>query len=227
MTRLILLAVSAVVATGCMTGVRVQLREPPSKDAPLEARRTFYEENRPVAVSSAWQMGSRTYPGTSFLILEDGTRVDDQMDLLPSVLATSATARAAKRAQQAHDDYVAWSAGGFAIVVLGAVAGAASAIALPAREQSEQGELGLVLGTAGMVGAGVIGIGGGLALWYGTAKSRTFYDETAAAFRAYDASLGERLGLSRDDIGEQPRGVAVANAEGDFVLTHTLDGASR
>ncbi len=86
--------------------LHVRLAPAPKPDAPLEERRAFYDEHRPVLLETADDLGAFT--PTASLQLHNGVRVHHPADLLPHVDEASPTAEATRRLEAAEESLLLW-----------------------------------------------------------------------------------------------------------------------
>lgn len=208
-------AMVAVIAVGCAPA-HVRLASLPADNASLETRRDFYEKNRPIVVRTtdahlnnggAWQR--------SFVVLNDGTRVDYASDLLVHVAPTSATGLAAARAQEAEDRAALLFTGG------GSLTGVGIALMAPMVGMSLldprfiPSEVGVAIAAAGLVGS-VTALAGGGALLFAQGSAGLAAQERDAAFVQYGKSLRKRLALNVEDVGDG--GPATPDAQGVIVV---------
>ncbi len=208
---------AAVVVTGCAPA-HVLLATPPAPEAPLEQRRDYYDEHRPMAVRSG-RAGHLQGPG-SFLLLEDGTRVEWPLDLLPVVYDNSPTARAALRAEEEEGAALAWWLAAGGLYGGGLVVMSSSLALLPLMSPDPDGLLpaeavATVVGV--MLAGGALSFAGTVPMLMAFGAGSRAALERDTAFLTYERSLRERLALSKDDVAPRPA-VAVQNDEGDFEL---------
>ena len=197
--RLTLCACALLWAAACAPA-HVQLVEPPSKEAPVEARLAFYGDHRPSVVSSAPQS----------LLLEDGVRVFHPSDLVVHLDADAPAVVAAARAQQARADADAAITTGWVLTAVGGaleLGGGAVAIALVggAPDQTTISPLALAALSTSVVGAATAIVGVTVATIVGSGTAVRAAVETETTFLTYDASLRRRLALSDDDLLRRTR----------------------
>lgn len=215
-------AVTVLACAACASLPHVQLADAPSAGEPLEVRRSFYEDHRPVAVRLKGPL-DRSSP---FLILEDGTRVDHAADLLSNVEGDSTTAKAALRAEQADAQVRAWNVAfpvtlGVAIVTMlsslipagfssatAASPGAAASLDAPAVTAIVLLAAGSAVGFAAIIPATI-----------GMQQQANAAAETGLAFQTYDASLRRRLLLTQQDLRVVDVRIAVSAPNGDILLS--------
>lgn len=195
------LSVPAVVAAtaclaSCATPAKVVLEAPPPRSAPEAERRAYYVDHAPTAMRSV------SYPNTwaepvSFLIIEDGTRIEQPIDLLPAVDPTSPTALAAQRSREQEQAAFWWTTAGSAAMAVGAF----SPLVLPLLAVSDlpgQPSDATVMGGVAASGAGLLLLaGGGIALGVGVRAAIDGQRERETAFLTYDRALRTRLGLPK------------------------------
>ena len=221
MKPLLLTFLLAALSVGCAPA-HVQLVQLPSKDAALEQRRASYEQLRPAVVRMV-DVTPRTGRLRSFVVLNDGTRVEHPADLLAVVAPESPTALAVARADDAEARASAFTVGG---VVL---AGTGLAMMLPAMGLNLQTmadpassatserirQYALPVAVVGLVGSAAALVGAG-AMAIGQTTEVQAAQERDAAFVLYAASLRARLGLTELDVGTEPP--ATQNAQGVVVV---------
>lgn len=211
------LAASAVMLSASCASLptHVQLPEAPPSTATVEARRAFYLAQRAVALRSATRSQTR---GPPFLMLESGARVEDAADLLATVGDDEVLAAHADRADDLYGAHRLWTGVGAVTGVVGATAMVVGpAVVAGATVTADGVDLPLLMTT--IIGGGLvamIGLGAGA---YGVSVLLPeAHREETSAFMRYDAALKRRLALSAADIGPVARGLATANAAGDFHL---------
>jgi hypothetical protein len=188
-------------SSACATA-HVHLSEPPAKTAPFEERVTYYKEHRPVAVRGSPSGQAGGLLGTtelSYVILEDGTRVDHVEDLLPTVEPGSPTAQAAMRERTARDASNLWGGAMAAAVgvgtamMFGSLLGMTLAIG-PGPEPAVDDTV--MLGSLGLVvTGGAVALASTFLLAPVASASVNTLREKETAFLTYDRSLRERLDL--------------------------------
>lgn len=229
-------AAALALSTSCASlPTRVQLADAPTPSATAEARRAFYLAQRPVAVRPA------TRPmvlGPPFVVLENGTRVDDATDLIAVVDIAGAdgsdvdvdvdVAGPALRADALYREHQLWTGVGAAVgigglvVMLGGPIVAAAIGTGGTGGNGGNGELNLGVVLTGIIGGGLVGTAGLAAAMFGvSAVLPEAYRQETVAFMRYDAALRRSLALSDADIGPLARGIAVANGRGDFDIART------
>lgn len=158
-------------------------------------------------------------PG-SFLILEDGTRVETPEDLLPIVEEASPTARATERAEEEERRTLSWSFAAGGLYGAGLAVMLSSLATLPFAAPQPDGS---VSGDALTAAIGLVLAGGAISLAalvpMGLAMQSSARGslERDTAFLTYDRSLRERLQLSKEDVADLPR-VTVRNTKGALEL---------
>ena len=223
----VIVTVVAAGAIGCAPA-HVRLASLPPETSSVEERRGFYDKSRPVVVRTADAIpggkgGARL---RSFVVLNDGTRVEHASDLLVHVAPTSATGLAAARAQEAEDRADLLFTGGGVLTGIG-VALAAPMIGLSLLDPGfTQNELGNAIAASGLVGSIASLVGAG-ALLFAQGSASAAAQERDAAFSQYGKSLRQRLALSADDVvgdgdgdgdGDDALGPAVPDANGVVVV---------
>jgi hypothetical protein len=199
------------VVTGCAPG-HVRLASLPPDGATLEARRGFYEQNRPIVVRTADAIpagvGARQ---RSFVVLNDGTRVEHAHDLLAHVAPTSATGLAAARAQEAEDRATLQFTAGSILTGVGvALMAPMIGTGLVEVELGTENEVRMAISATGLVGSVSVLLGAGtLAFAQGSASIAA--QERDAAFAQYGRSLRQQLGLSADDVSDTVAAAPDAN----------------
>jgi hypothetical protein len=196
---------------------RVALPTPPGADAPRDVRLAAYRALRPVRRTDAasgwsdavvpvpqnrrgpWKGNIEQRPSDmrdAYLDLGNGTRVTHAADLLPVVPEDSHAAAFALK--EMHDERIATSAqqvaiGSGAVAVAGFIAG----LFIHVNAQPGSSDAGQVA-ALGAAGAGVISgaVAGFVSAWY----SGTSAQARASAFKAYDGSLRDGLGLRAQDV---------------------------
>jgi hypothetical protein len=177
--------------------------------APLADRVAAYQRLQPEALSSTITVRASDGVATGstrmdYILLADGTRVWNPIDLLPAVDEDSPTAKAARNADdrtKAASGWYATGAGGLlaSVGVLGV--GYFATRDLDASDAANQGLFAAVLGAAAVtLGVGAVGAVGGYFV-YGDAER-----ERETAFLTYRRSLVNHLGLTEDEVrsGTQP-----------------------
>lgn len=203
-TRLIAVLLSVLVV-GCGPN-RVVLRTVPEKTAPLHERQralkdlapesglqtTYYRDGVPVGTNLDW------------LMLGDGTRVEDPRDLLPAVDDSSPTANYARSYAAKRTATQVWALTGLGAFAAGLVVEVLSLVAmLNALTSQSGGSVGpsqLLTGMA--VGAGLeLGaiISFGVAIANGAAANK----DRLSAFQTYPKALQRRLALQEDAPAEE------------------------
>ena len=201
-------AIVALVTSSC--AAHVQLPAPPPGSAPSAVREAYWDAKRPVRVDKETTLsfsrspldfgllGSRTT--TTTLLLADGSAVAWPEDLLPAVDPASAAAEAIERSvTNSHVAEVAAGIGG-GISAAGIVTMFAAPLAPGVAAQNNVLYVGAAALFAGLAAAPVLIVFGGAA--------RAAKDD---AFRAFSASLRERLALVANHAG----GAADANPASD------------
>lgn len=161
----------------------VQLADAPGPDAPLEERRAFYEEHRPVLVQVRPPVLDNSIPPAS-IELSNGARIHHPEDLLLHVDDTSPTAEAVRRLETAEQWLLLWRTAGITVALAGLGGALASWLAFP-----ETPWLPMVLSSSAsaVIAAPMIIL------------SRHYWAhagmERETAFLTYDRSLRERLAL--------------------------------
>ena len=217
MIRFMNLTASLAVLSACATP-RIDIARAPTVDAALAERQTFYMAHRPTVIRTADVVRTMSSErSSSFIILEDGARIERTTDLLPNVEPTSATAQAVARSQEAETNAALWRIGG--VVGLGASAALAlvdAVILLPSlTEQSVGPNPDLALAYFALsLSSYAVGVGGAVALFVSWAADAKVASEANAAFMSYDSSLQERLGLTHDTLGPPHRSPAVPDDQG-------------
>ena len=191
---------TSIAMIGCVEGcmVRVPLSAP-DPNAPPTARMQAYGQLAPAAERTVTTVevsnGTTSVSSSRSMILRNGQTVYDPGDLLPVVQPDSSTARAARRADDAHSK-AKWSALG-AVAALGVGLGLVLADGYQSTEYDSQGN---TMRDGGITPIGWIGLG--VALIGGTVggMAELIYNgqaaqEQAAAFATYDDSLRARLRL--------------------------------
>lgn len=200
---------TCVAMIGCVEGCLVHVPlSAPDPNAPPTARMQAYGQLAPAAertvTTVAVSGGTASVSSSTSMILRNGQTVNDPGDLLPVVQPDSATAQAARRADDAHSK-ARWSA-------LGAVASLGVGLGLVLADgyrSPEYDMLGNTTREGGITPIGVIGLGiavigatvGGMAeLIYSSQATQ----EQAAAFATYDDSLRARLRLCVNGLAVAP-----------------------
>jgi hypothetical protein len=211
MKPLLLTLLMAALAASCAPA-HVQLAQLPPDDAPLEQRRASYEQLRPIVVrkTDVARRGNGRLP--SFIVLNDGTRVEHANDLVPVVAPGSPTAIAAARAEQVEARAGMFTVGGVILASVG-VAMMLPALGLNLQTMADPASsttserirlYALPVAAVGLVGslATLVGAGG---MVVGQATEVQAAQERYGAFLLYAASLKARLGLTDLDLeGEHP-----------------------
>lgn len=193
---LLAVALAIGVLPSCVSPSHVVLEAAPPKSAPEAERRDYYVDHAPTAMRSV------SYPSTwsepvSFLIIEDGTRIEHPIDLLPAVEPTSPTALAAQRTQEQQDVAFWWTTAGTTAMAVGAF----SPLALPLLAIADlpgQPSDTTIIGALAASTAGLLVLaGGGVALGVGLRAAIDAQRERETAFLTYDRALRARLGLPK------------------------------
>lgn len=166
---------------GACAPARVQLADPPKPDAPLEERRAFYEEHRPVVVRTDAGLGA--FRATAFVQLRNGARIYHPADLLLHVDEGSPTAEAVRRLETAEQQHVLWHTASLTVLLVGLAGALTSLVAFP-----EAPMLVMLSSNASALIALPMIL---LAMHF---QSRTAM-ERETAFLTYDRSLRERIAL--------------------------------
>ncbi len=188
--------VATALVASCAGPAHVVLEAPPSKTAPEAERRAYYVDHAPTAMRSV------NYPSTwsepvSFLIIEDGTRIEHPVDLLPAVEPTSPTALAAQRSESQAEAAFWWTTAGTTAMAVGAFSPLAIPLFvvgdLPGEPREQSVITGLATATAGLV----VLAAGGLALGVGVRAAIDAQRERETAYLTYDRALRTRLALPK------------------------------
>lgn len=189
-----LLAVLAL--SGCVA--HVTLPAVPLASAPKEERVRALDELSPVVRTDPGSLMTRPlFPQQQlgFLLLNDGLRVSDPMDLLPAVDAASPTAGFARAYEDAMGKATVWGGAWVAMFVAGVVL---QGLALAQIDQHPESSLPLLLGGSGVMLGGLVPMA--VALVYGNQAAI----ERESAFQMYPRNLRQRLGLPLEPA--QPAG---------------------
>jgi hypothetical protein len=191
-------------ASGCVTHVVLPLV--PSKAAPLVERAAAYRELEPLPDPLPAAAAFGNVPPTTFVVLSNGLRVMDPVDLLPAVDASSATAQFAHAATEKGEraraaQIVSFSMEGAGLMLaIGALGTAASR---PPSAGPTDLTFGLAFSGAGVALAALIPLA--IALW-------SQFDagiEQRSAFITYPKDLKKRLALD-DDLTPPPLSPSVS-----------------
>ncbi len=189
-------AVATALASSCASPSHVVLEAPPPKTAPEAERRAYYVDHAPTALRSV------SYPSTwsepaSFLIIEDGTRIEHPVDLLPVVEPTSPTALAAQRSRAQEEAAFWWTTAGTTAMAVGAFAPLAIPLLVVGDLPGQPSDTAMVTGLGiSMAGLAVLAAGGA-ALGVGVRAAIDAQRERETAFLTYDRALRTRLGLPK------------------------------
>lgn len=193
---LLAVALATAVLASCASPAHVVLEAPPAKSAPEAERRAYYVDHAPTAMRAV------SFPSTwsdpvSFLIIEDGTRIEHPTDLLPVVEPTSPTALAAQRSQSQEEAAYWWTVGGSTAMAVGAFSPLIMPLLAVGDLPGQPTDATLLTGLAA-TGTGLIMVaGGGLALGVGVRAAIDAQRERETAFLTYDRSLRTRLALPK------------------------------
>lgn len=207
-------AIATSLAVSCVSPAHVVLETPPAKSAPEAERRAYYVDHAPTALRTINYVRSWSQP-LSYIILEDGTRIDHPMELLPAVEPGSPTATAARRTEELDDSALWWTIGGTSAMAVGAFT--PLAIPLVMLDENPNAPLSDAAALRG-VGVTVAGLSvlvtGSIALAIGVHTAIAAQRERETAYLTYDGALRRRLGLPKRL--EQPTLVGTApSTDGD------------
>jgi hypothetical protein len=200
MNRLLPLSLAvSVLSSACVA--HVTLPQLPSPSAPLEERKKALTELQPVfgpqnpapfapAYGAPQQLG--------FLILNDGLRIEDPMDLAPILDPVSPTVRYAQAASDESSKAQGWLGGSMAAMVVGLGCEVVGLMQLTT-SPTGGGDAGtaLLIGSGGLLVASLVSLAVGLV--YGMQSSA----DRLSAFVTYPRDLRKRLALD-DDASAPP-----------------------
>lgn len=189
-------AIATSIASSCASPAHVVLETPPAKSAPEAERRAYYVDHAPTAMRSV------SYPSTwsepvSFLIIEDGTRIEHPVDLLPAVEPTSPTALAAQRTQAQQDAAFWWTTAGTTAMAVGAFTPLIMPLLAVGDLPGQPTDATVISGLAASAAGLLVLAGGGVALGVGLRAGIDAQRERETAFLTYDRALRTRLGLPK------------------------------
>lgn len=195
---------------------RVVIRAVPEKTAPLRERQRALKDLTPESglQTTYYRNGVPVGTNLNWLMLGDGTRVEDPRDLLPAVDDPSPTATYIHSYGTKSDAGKTWSLVGLGGFVLGSVV-MLSGLFVPHSYTSSEGLSPLMTGLA---------VGGGIELlsliplYVGLFGSMAAGADRVSAFQTYPKDLQRRLALEEDAPAEDGSGKHlpdVVSAPGD------------
>jgi len=185
--------------TGCATARQVSLPPAPDKQAPLAEREAYYDENRPAGTHVVQSSTAQKH----FVLLRDGTRIDDPMALAQVVDADTPTARAAEAVvaleQQASVTRLAvWSGVGGGMMVMTSSTLPLMGLFTGMFYWDQMFVLGALAASAALMGGGAVIALTSLAFLQESYNADLAVErERMTAFLTYDQSLRKTLGLPR------------------------------
>ncbi len=189
---LLFLFILAPVLSAC--AVHAVLPPLPSRDAPLEERRRVEADLTPVSAQhiAGPAMG---YQARSFMMLGNGTRVEDPMDLLPAVDGDSPTVRYARSFDSHQGQLTGWTTAAFAGLAVGLGAEMLAIAQLDSSSPNSQQAVTLALGGAAV--ATVVGLVGAFVGLYHQLAAE---NDRLSAFLTYPGDLRRRLSLDTPSV---------------------------
>lgn len=178
---------------------RVTIRSVPEKSAALQERASAFKDLAPESglATTYLRNGVQVDSTINFLMLGDGTRVEDPQDLLPAMEPNSAAFNFTQSYVEKSSAATVWSSIGYGSIVVGMLAMVAP-ILLPFDANNMNR---LFIG---------LGVGSGIALLalvpmlVGMSKRGQANLDRISAFQTYPKSLQKRLALEDGAPGQEP-----------------------